>query len=75
MPAPIRLTFTALEDRTVPAIFGVTWADPQNLSASFAPDGLPPPAAPPPAQIAPPPIEDPGFFWGLSLLDPLRIGW
>ena len=41
MPAPIRLTFTALEDRTVPAIFGVTWADPQNLSASFAPDGLP----------------------------------
>src|SRR3954471_3493950 len=28
-----------LEDRAVPATFGVPWADPSHLTLSFAPDG------------------------------------
>jgi len=39
MPTHTRLSFTNLEDRTVPALFGVTWPDPQNLTVSFARDG------------------------------------
>lgn len=30
-----------LDDRVVPAIFGVPWADPTHLTLSFAPDGAP----------------------------------
>ena len=39
MASPTRLSVTTLEDRSVPAILGVAWPDPQNLSVSFAPDG------------------------------------
>src|SRR5262249_27809257 len=35
------LTVEALEDRTVPATFGVPWNDPTHLTLSFAPDGTP----------------------------------
>src|SRR5262249_14199642 len=35
------LTVEALEDRTVPATFGVPWPDPTHLTLSFAPDGTP----------------------------------
>jgi hypothetical protein len=34
-----RLTLEVLEDRTVPALYGVPWSDPQHLTLSFAPDG------------------------------------
>ena len=34
-----RLTVESLEDRAVPATFGVPWDDPSHLSLSFAPDG------------------------------------
>src|SRR6266850_336748 len=30
-----------LEDRDVPAVFGVPWLDGSNLTLSFAPDGTP----------------------------------
>ena len=33
--------FETLEDRAVPATFGVPWADPSHLSLSFVPDGTP----------------------------------
>jgi hypothetical protein len=34
-----RLTVELLEDRTVPATFGIPWQDPSHLTLSFAPDG------------------------------------
>lgn len=34
-----QLVFEQLEDRQVPATFGIPWADPTRLSLSFAPDG------------------------------------
>jgi hypothetical protein len=34
-----RLTLEVLEDRTVPALYGVPWSDPQHLTLSFTPDG------------------------------------
>ena len=34
-----RLSVERLEDRAVPATFGVPWADPSRLTLSFAPDG------------------------------------
>lgn len=33
------LALELLEDRTVPALFGIPWYDPTHLSISFAPDG------------------------------------
>src|SRR5712671_774136 len=36
-----RLTIEALEDRAVPATFGVPWSDPSHLTLSFVPDGTP----------------------------------
>src|SRR5690349_20819214 len=33
------LTLEPLEDRAVPATFGVPWDDPRHLTLSFAPDG------------------------------------
>jgi hypothetical protein len=36
-----RLAFEALEDRAVPATFGVPWTDPSHLTLSFVPDGTP----------------------------------
>ena len=39
VPRPRRLAIEALEDRAVPATFGVPWSDPSHLSLSFAPDG------------------------------------
>ena len=33
------LRFDTLEDRAVPAIFGVPWSDPRHLTLSFVPDG------------------------------------
>jgi hypothetical protein len=35
----IRLAVEVLEERTVPALFGVPWPDPQHLTLSFVPDG------------------------------------
>jgi hypothetical protein len=34
-----RVNIEALEDRRVPATWGIPWADPQHLTLSFAPDG------------------------------------
>jgi hypothetical protein len=34
-----RLQLTPLEDRTVPAGFGYTWVNPDNITFSFVPDG------------------------------------
>ena len=34
-----RLHIESLEDRRVPATWGIPWADPQHLTASFVPDG------------------------------------
>ena len=34
-----KLSIEALEDRAVPATFGVPWNDPSHLTLSFAPDG------------------------------------
>src|SRR2546421_314890 len=34
-----RLIGERLEDRDVPATFGVAWPDPQHLTVSFVPDG------------------------------------
>src|SRR5438270_5499068 len=36
-----RLVVEFLEDRAVPATFGVPWTDPTHLTLSFAPDGTP----------------------------------
>src|SRR5688572_4280481 len=33
------LNLEALEDRTLPAVFGIPWPDATNLTVSFAPDG------------------------------------
>jgi Matrixin len=38
---PQRLTFEGLEERSVPATFGVPWSDPSHLTLSFVPDGTP----------------------------------
>src|SRR5215213_5704375 len=35
----LRLHFDSLEDRQVPATFGIPWADSMHLTVSFAPDG------------------------------------
>ena len=35
----LRLGLVRLEERAVPATFGVPWADPSRLTLSFAPDG------------------------------------
>jgi hypothetical protein len=35
----VRLGIERLEERAVPATFGVPWADPSRLTLSFAPDG------------------------------------
>src|SRR5438067_10264064 len=35
----LRLMLEPLEDRAVPATFGVPWDDPSHLTLSFAPDG------------------------------------
>lgn len=40
MKSKLRLGVTPLEDRSLPATFGIPWADP-NISLSFAPDGTP----------------------------------
>lgn len=37
----VRLAIEALEDRAVPATFGVPWSDPSHLTLSFVPDGTP----------------------------------
>src|SRR5438874_9733974 len=34
-----RLAIEVLEDRSVPATFGVPWSDPGHLTLSFVPDG------------------------------------
>jgi hypothetical protein len=34
-----RLALEALEDRTVPSVYGVPWSNPGHLTLSFAPDG------------------------------------
>ncbi len=39
MRPSVRLQIDHLEDRQVPATFGVPWTDPMHLSVSFAPDG------------------------------------
>jgi hypothetical protein len=39
MPSPLSLRLEALEDRSVPAIFGIPWADARHLTLSFVPDG------------------------------------
>ncbi len=36
---PLRFAVERLEDRDVPAVFGVPWLDGSNLTLSFAPDG------------------------------------
>ncbi len=111
MSTPTRLSITRLEDRTVPALFGVTWPDPNNITASFAPDGTDgggmkntldgdaerrrrPDArrrrVPGPrhlrdddrrlddertAAAAADRPSDLGYFWGLAVVDPLKIWW
>jgi hypothetical protein len=35
----VKLAIEALEDRSVPATFGVPWSDARNLTLSFVPDG------------------------------------
>jgi predicted Zn-dependent protease len=39
MPRKPALRLEYLESRTVPALFGTPWADPQHLTLSFVPDG------------------------------------
>src|SRR5438874_7189911 len=34
-----KLALQSLEDRSLPAVFGIPWADPEHLTISFAPDG------------------------------------
>ena len=36
---PVRFAIERLEDRDVPAVFGVPWLDGSNITLSFAPDG------------------------------------
>src|SRR5262249_37862258 len=33
------LRLEVLEDRTVPAVYGIPWSDPRHLTLSFVPDG------------------------------------
>jgi Matrixin len=46
MPRPRRLVLDVLEDRTVPVVWNNPWADPGNLTISFASDGTPIEGAP-----------------------------
>jgi hypothetical protein len=49
MPAPrsrLGSAFEALEDRSLPSVFGVPWADPGHLTLSFVPDGTATPTGP-----------------------------
>src|SRR5262249_23272763 len=39
MASPRKLHLELLEDRTVPATFGIPWPNPGHLTLSFAPDG------------------------------------
>jgi hypothetical protein len=39
MVSPCKLTLEVLEDRTVPATFGIPWPNPGHLTLSFVPDG------------------------------------
>ena len=39
MARPCRLRLEQLEDRTLPATFGIPWPDPGRLTLSFVPDG------------------------------------
>ena len=41
-----RLNLVTLEDRTVPTVFGIPWADPGHLTLSFVPDGTATPYGP-----------------------------
>ena len=34
-----RLTLERLEDRTLPAMWGMAWPNPQHITVSFVPDG------------------------------------
>ena len=38
--------FEALEDRSLPSIYGVPWPDPEHLTLSFVPDGTQTPFGP-----------------------------
>jgi hypothetical protein len=44
--APLGSQFEALEDRTLPATWGVPWPDPGQLTLSFVPDGTQTPLGP-----------------------------
>jgi hypothetical protein len=41
MARPQRPTVEILDDRTLPAVYGMAWSDPMHLTLSFAPDGTP----------------------------------
>lgn len=41
MPRPQSLAVENLENREVPAVFGIPWNDARNLTISFVPDGTP----------------------------------
>ncbi|MFL5342884.1 MAG: matrixin family metalloprotease [Gemmataceae bacterium] len=43
MHRPRPLQVERLEDRAVPAVFGIPWADPSRITLSFVPDGTPMP--------------------------------
>lgn len=67
LPVSVRGRFTTLTDP-----IGPTLLDP-TAPLTTAPPTLSPPV--PPAPPGPQPAEDPGYFWGLSLIDPLKIWW
>jgi hypothetical protein len=41
-----RLTLVPLEDRSLPTVFGIPWADPGHMTLSFVPDGTATPYGP-----------------------------
>ncbi|HEX4611394.1 MAG TPA: matrixin family metalloprotease [Urbifossiella sp.] len=45
-PRPLGAAFDCLEDRNLPTIFGIPWADPGHLTLSFTPTNTPTPVGP-----------------------------
>src|SRR4051812_46059116 len=62
------LQVEALEDRAVPATFGVPWNDPRNLTLSFVPDGTPI-AAHPSALFGALGAQEPAAAWQRAILE------
>ena len=66
----VRLGVERLEERAVPATFGVPWADPSRLTLSFAPDGT---SVAGQSELVVPAAQCPAANRGLAAGDPASV--